>query len=166
MTTLESYGQVLSCKALQEVVRKRQARGEVVVWTNGCFDILHAGHVLLLEQARAFGDCLVVGLNADASVRRLKGPDRPINPARYRGRVLAALRCVDYVVVFRGNSPLRVIERLKPNIYAKGGDYTVDTVNQAERRLVEGYGGRVRTVGEIKGLSTTSLIERSRHGGA
>jgi rfaE bifunctional protein nucleotidyltransferase chain/domain len=154
-------GQILPCVELAEVIKARQAAGDKIVWTNGCFDILHAGHVLLLEQARALGDALVVGMNADASVRRLKGDGRPVNTAELRARVLVALRSVDYVVIFAEDSPASTIEALRPDIYAKGGDYTIETINQEERRLVEGYGGRIELMGEVEGLSTTNILARS-----
>ncbi len=131
-----------------------------IVWTNGCFDILHAGHVLLLNEAKAQGDILVVGLNSDTSARKLKGPGRPINNERKRTYVLCGLRAVDYVVIFNGSSPLSIIKKIKPDIYVKGGDYSIDTVNQDERKAVEGYGGKAITVGVEKDLSTTKIISK------
>lgn len=129
-----------------------------VVFTNGCFDILHAGHVSYLEAARALGDVLVVGLNADDSVRRLKGPTRPINGWADRAAVLAALRCVDHVVVFSDDTPLSVIAALLPDVLVKGGDYTRDTVVGAD--VVEAHGGRVALIPLLEGRSTTSIVQR------
>lgn len=136
------------------------ADGRRVVFTNGVFDILHAGHVTYLEAARRLGDVLVVGLNADDSVRRLKGPSRPVNPQHDRATVLAALRCVDHVVFFHDDTPLRVIEDILPDVLVKGGDYTRDTVVGAD--VVEAHGGRVEIVPLLEGRSTTSIIERSQ----
>lgn len=137
----------------------RQAGRRLVV-TNGCFDLLHRGHVTYLEAARNLGDALLVGLNADASVRAIKGPARPLNPEEDRALVLAALACVDGVCIFREPTALRFLEQVQPDIYAKGGDYTIETINQDERRLVERLGGRVAVLAGVPGRSTTGLIER------
>lgn len=136
------------------------ADGRRVVFTNGVFDILHAGHVTYLEAARALGDVLVVGLNADASVRRLKGPTRPVNSQADRAQVLAALRCVDHVVIFHDDTPLRMIEELLPDVLVKGGDYTRDTVVGAD--VVEAHGGRVEIIPFLEGRSTTSIIAKAQ----
>ncbi len=160
MTVLPPSGSILTVSVMETVAKTFRKLGKKLVWTNGCFDILHAGHVLLLEQAKDFGDVLVVGMNSDTSVRKLKGKDRPFNNQNIRAKVLSALRAVDYVVIFKGLTPIPVLARLKPDIYVKGGDYTVDTVNQDERRLVESYGGIVKTVGLSRGLSTTALAKR------
>ncbi len=137
-----------------------RAAGKRVVATNGCFDLLHAGHVTYLEAARNLGDALLVGLNGDASVRALKGTGRPLNPAHDRATVLAALEAVDAVCVFPEVDAMSFLRTAKPDIYAKGGDYTIDTINQEERCLVESWGGRVAVVGGVPGRSTTSLVER------
>ena len=129
-----------------------------VVFTNGVFDLLHPGHVTYLEEARALGDRLVVGLNADESVRRLKGPTRPIQTGEDRAVVLASLRAVDLVVEFTEDTPLRLIEALRPDVLVKGGDYTIDTIVGA--REVLGWGGEVRVLGFVAGKSTTRLLER------
>ncbi len=160
MSNLPPPGSILSASDLASVVKKLQRNGKAVVWTNGCFDILHAGHLSVLEQAKAAGDALIVGLNSDASVRKLKGPGRPANHQRDRARMLAALRPVDYVVIFRGETPLPIIKRLKPDIYVKGGDYNLDTIQQDERRCVESYGGSIILVPLVKGASTTSALKR------
>lgn len=144
-------------EALRTLLRAAPRR---VVFTNGVFDILHAGHVTYLEEARALGDVLVVGLNSDESVRRLKGPSRPINTQEDRARVLSALRCVDHVIVFEDDTPLAVITALIPDVLVKGGDYTRDTVVGAD--VVEQHGGSVVIIPLLEGRSTTSIIARSQ----
>jgi D-beta-D-heptose 7-phosphate kinase/D-beta-D-heptose 1-phosphate adenosyltransferase len=135
--------------------------GGTVVFTNGCFDILHAGHVTYLEAARALGDTLVVGLNDDDSVCRLKGPGRPVNGVEDRATVLAGLRAVDHVVVFSEDTPLNVITKVLPTVLVKGGDYTRDTVVGAD--VVEAHGGRVHIIPLLSGRSTTSIIDRAKN---
>jgi rfaE bifunctional protein nucleotidyltransferase chain/domain len=135
-------------------------KGVRVVFTNGCFDVLHRGHVEYLAAARALGDLLVVAVNDDGSVRRLKGPDRPVNPVADRVAVLAALRCVDRVEVFADDTPIRLIERLRPDVYVKGGDYTPETLPEAP--VVRGYGGEVHIIPYLPGRSTTAIIERAQ----
>ncbi len=142
-----------------EVARAR-ARGETIVMTNGCFDILHAGHVGYLEQARALGDRLAVAVNEDESVRTLKGPGRPVNPLAQRMRVLAALKCVDWVVPFSDETPERLYCRLLPDILVKGGDYAPERI--AGGPCVTANGGRVLVLDYLDGVSTTGLIERLR----
>lgn len=134
--------------------------GQSVVFTNGCFDILHVGHVKTLSTAKAQGDRLVVGLNSDGSVRRLKGPTRPLNSDRDRATVLAALACVDAVVIFEEDTPNGLIERLQPEVHVKGGDYTVEDL--PETPIVRAYGGRIVIVDLVPDKSTTGLIERSQ----
>lgn len=138
---------------------RRRARGRVV-FTNGVFDLLHPGHVDILSNARAQGDALIVGVNSDASVRRLKGPSRPVRNEQERAYVLAALRDVDAVVLFDEDTPLELIRRLRPDVLVKGGDYTRDTVVGADD--VESWGGRVVIVPLVPGQSTTSIIEKLR----
>jgi D-beta-D-heptose 7-phosphate kinase/D-beta-D-heptose 1-phosphate adenosyltransferase len=140
-----------------EAVRRTGGR---VVFTNGCFDIIHTGHISLLERAAAFGDMLVIGLNTDESVARLKGPRRPVNPLDDRARVLGALACVDAVVPFAEDTPLRLIERIRPDVLVKGGDYTREGVVGHE--FVELYGGRVELIDLVAGKSTTGTIEKLR----
>jgi rfaE bifunctional protein nucleotidyltransferase chain/domain len=147
---------VLPVEHAQRAIRSAQRRGEKVVFTNGCFDWLHVGHIRSLEQARSLGDRLVVAVNSDASVRRLKGPARPRVAARQRAEVLAALACVDWVVVFRADTPLRTIQALRPNILAKGGDWSLDEI--VGREDVESWGGRVVRLREIPGVRTTTLL--------
>lgn len=134
-----------------------------MVFTNGVFDLLHTGHVALLEAARAEGDALIVGINRDASARRLgKGPDRPIVPEQERARLVAALAAVDCVVLFDQDTPLELIRTLRPDVLVKGADYTPDTIVGA--REVEGWGGRVVRVPLVENKSTTKLLERLRRG--
>ena len=139
------------CAALREA-------GQRVVFTNGCFDILHAGHVRYLNEARAQGDCLVLGLNSDESVRRLKGPERPINSELDRAEVVGALKSVDYVVLFGEQTAESLIAKVRPAVYVKGGDYTLDTLPEA--KIVQSYGGRVHFVKMVEGRSTTNVIKK------
>jgi rfaE bifunctional protein nucleotidyltransferase chain/domain len=150
---------VLNRKAAAEEVRRAQRRGERVVFTNGCFDLLHVGHVRSLEEARALGDRLVVAVNDDASVRRIKGPSRPIVPARQRAELLAALECVDWAVIFGAPTPLATIRALRPDVLAKGGDWDLDEI--VGRDDVESWGGRVVRLKEIPGVRSTTIIERA-----
>jgi rfaE bifunctional protein nucleotidyltransferase chain/domain len=140
-----------------EAARRAGAR---VAFANGCFDILHVGHVRYLEGARAEGDLLVVGVNGDASVRRLKGPSRPVLPAEDRALLVAALRSVDVVVVFEDDDVGRLLLRLRPDVHCKGTDYTPETV--PEREVVRSYGGRVAIVGDPKAHDTSTLLARLR----
>ena len=132
--------------------------GQRIVFTNGCFDILHAGHVRYLEEARALGDCLVLGLNTDASVRRLKGETRPVNTELDRAAVTGALAAVDYVVLFDEPTAETLIEKVRPAVYVKGGNYTRETLPEA--RVVEKYGGEVHFIDLVPGRSTTKIIEK------
>ncbi|RMF88089.1 MAG: bifunctional D-glycero-beta-D-manno-heptose-7-phosphate kinase/D-glycero-beta-D-manno-heptose 1-phosphate adenylyltransferase HldE [Nitrospirae bacterium] len=145
----------------EEAVRlaaRLRAEGKRLVFTNGCFDLLHVGHIRYLQQARALGDCLMVGLNTDASVRRLKGERRPLIRQEDRAHVLAALACVDYVVLFDEDTPLELIRELRPEVLVKGGDYTREQVVGHE--LVEAAGGRVELIPVVEGASTTAIVER------
>ncbi|WP_229406470.1 D-glycero-beta-D-manno-heptose 1-phosphate adenylyltransferase [Micromonospora sp. NBRC 110038] len=148
---------------LAAIVETQRGAGRSVVFTNGCFDVLHPGHVRYLEQARALGDLLVVAVNSDGSVRRLKGPDRPVNPVEDRVALLAALACVDHVVIFEEDSPADLIEVVRPDVYVKGGDYPPEMVPEAP--LVRRLGGQVRTLGYVPDRSTSAIIDRIRaHG--
>lgn len=149
---------VLEREAL--VARYGRPRSGRVVFTNGCFDLLHPGHVAYLDEARRLGDHLVVGVNTDASVRRLKGPGRPLVPQDDRALVLAGLAAVDAVTLFDEDTPLELIEALKPDVLVKGGDYELDGI--VGREAVEGGGGEVRVIPFVPGHSTTDLIERIR----
>ena len=155
---LHAEDKVLKREELVQRVALWKANGERVVFTNGCFDLLHIGHITVLEQARRFGDRLIVAINSDASVRGLKGPKRPIVGERERARVLAALAAVDAVVVFGEATPLELIEATRPDVIVKGGDYGVDTVVGA--REVMSWGGQVKIVPIVEGYSTTQLIAK------
>lgn len=147
---------------LAEAVRSLQRAGKKVVFTNGCFDLLHIGHVRYLQEASALGDALIVGVNSDASVRRLKGPGRPLTPAQERAEILAALACVDFVTIFGAATPLQLIRALGPDVLVKGGDWPVDAI--VGREVVEGRGGKVVAIPFVKNRSTTRTI--SKIGGA
>ncbi len=138
-----------------------KAEGKKVVFTNGVFDILHVGHLRYLKQARALGDALFVGVNSDASVRRLnKGPERPINPEDERAELLLALKCVDAVCVFPEDTPIEILQTVQPNIHCKGGDYTAEAL--PETPIVRGYGGEVIILPLVAGRSTTNVVKKLR----
>lgn len=151
-------GEFATRKWLKTKLEELRKAGVKVAFTNGCFDILHRGHVEYLKQAKGFGDVLVVGLNSDSSVRRLKGPGRPYVPEEDRGALLAALESVDYVCTFDEDTPLELIVELKPHVLVKGKDYELAQVVGAEE--VAGWGGEVHLVDLIPGRSTTELAER------
>lgn len=155
-TTSHSERSVVDLDAAEQIAAAWRREGLSVAFTNGCFDILHTGHVSLIQQARATADRLILGLNSDASVRRLKGESRPVNTARDRAFILSALAAVDLVVVFDEDTPLALIERLKPDVLVKGADYTVETVVGAD--IVQASGGRVVLASLVEGKSTTGLI--------
>jgi len=154
---------VVDLDELLELRERWRRRGATVVWTNGCFDVLHVGHLRSLEAARALGDVLVVGLNDDSSVADLKGPGRPIAPAAERAELVASLRPVDYVVVFSGATPEAVLEHVRPDVHAKGADYAPpDGKPVPEREVVERHGGRVEFLPLYPARSTTDVLERIR----
>ena len=138
-------------------VQKLKSEKKNIVFTNGCFDILHKGHVAYLQAAKSLGDILIVGMNTDASVHRLKGQDRPVNSLEDRAFVLSALRSVDYVVAFDEDTPLSLIQAILPDVLVKGGDYTIDTIVGATEVL--SYGGKVEIIPFVEGKSTTSIID-------
>lgn len=152
-----STGQLLTAEQMQQERGRLAAAGRCLVFTNGCFDILHTGHVSYLEFARNQGDALVIGLNSDASVRRSKGPARPINSQEDRARVLQSLRAVDYVVVFDEDEPRALIEKILPDVLVKGSDWAHYV---SGRDVVEAHGGKVVLADLVEGRSTTSTIER------
>jgi rfaE bifunctional protein nucleotidyltransferase chain/domain len=137
-----------------------RASEKKLVVTNGCFDILHLGHVSYLESARALGDALLVGVNGDGSARQLKGPGRPVNGEGDRAAVLAALASVDGVCIFQDKRAVTFLAAVQPDIYVKGGDYTLDTLDQDERRAVESAGGKIAIIPFVPGKSTTALLEK------
>lgn len=150
---------------LEDACRLRnrlQAEGRRLVFTNGCFDVLHVGHARYLKEARQLGDALVVGLNGDASVRALKGPGRPINSASDRAELLLALECVDAVAVFEGERATGLIESIRPHIYAKGGDYTPESLNLEEKAALESVGAEIRILSLVPGKSTSDTLCRMR----
>jgi rfaE bifunctional protein nucleotidyltransferase chain/domain len=149
---------VLAPEKLASWCSTLRVAGRKLVVTNGCFDLLHRGHVTYLEAARQLGDALLVGVNSDASVRELKGPNRPVNPEADRAAVVAALQSVDGVFIFPDREALRFLAAVQPDIYAKGGDYTIDTINQDERRLIERMGGKIVVLAGVPGQSTSALI--------
>ncbi len=135
-----------------------RAQNKKIVFTNGCFDIIHAGHVRYLTQAKSFGDILIVGLNNDESVRRLKGESRPINPEQDRAEVLLGLKAVDYVILFGEKTAESLISEVRPDIYVKGGDYNLE--NLPEAKIVMSYGGKVEFINLVAGRSTTNIIKK------
>ena len=153
-------GRVVSPAALDRALVRERRAGRRIVFTNGCFDLLHAGHLRLLETARAAGDVLVVGVNADGSVRRLKGPGRPLIPARERVELLAGLRAVTYVTLFGEATPRRLIRRIRPDVLVKGADYGAHEIVGA--REVKAWGGQVLRVPILRGRSTSAIILRSQ----
>ena len=145
---------------LKPIVEALQKDGKTVVWTNGCFDILHAGHITYLQRAAKEGHGLIVGLNSDESVRSVKGPSRPIISESDRALVLSALQCVSYIVIFGETNTVSILKSLKPDVYAKGGDYTLETIVQEERKVVEGYGGKIALIPGVAGQSTSAIISK------
>jgi D-beta-D-heptose 7-phosphate kinase/D-beta-D-heptose 1-phosphate adenosyltransferase len=144
-------------RELLRIINDLKAEGKRIVFTNGCFDLLHIGHVRYLEKAKALGDVLVIGVNSDASVRKLKGPKRPILPEAERAEILSGLGCVDYITLFNEIDPLKLITSLRPNILVKGGDWTKEQT--VGKKVVERSGGEVVIIPFVKGASTSILIE-------
>jgi rfaE bifunctional protein nucleotidyltransferase chain/domain len=151
---------IISWDKLPEWRAAMRASGKKLVVTNGCFDLLHPGHVTYLETARNHGDALLVGVNSDDAVGQLKGPGRPVNTADDRAGVVAALASVDGVCIFPGKTALQFLPVAQPDIYVKGGDYTLETINQDERRLVERAGGKIVIIPMVPGKSTTDVLKR------
>ncbi len=157
-----SLEKLKSVSELAHISAQFAAAGRRLVFTNGCFDLLHPGHVRYLQQARALGDALLVALNGDVSVRALKGPARPINNEHDRAEVLAALECVDYVTIFHTERITDLARTIRPQIYAKGGDYTVESLDPGERGALQEVGADIRILPLVPGKSTTSIIEKWR----
>lgn len=152
---------VVTTEQLVPLLAQARTQGKRIVFTNGCFDLMHVGHTRYLQAAKALGDLLVVGVNSDASVKSLnKSPDRPIVPESQRAEVLAALGCVDHVVLFAESDPSRLIRAVQPDVLVKGGDWSVETI--VGRDIVEGRGGLVKTIPLVPGVSTTTLVHRIR----
>lgn len=154
-------GQILRRENIAEFVRNLQKSGKTVVATNGCFDILHVGHVRYLEKTKSFADYSIVLLNSDKSVKSIKGDDRPINNENDRAEILSALRCVDYVVLFDEDSPKNLLDEMKPDVYTKGADYTMDTLPEAD--IMRKNNTRVEFITFVQGKSTTKTIEKMRN---
>jgi rfaE bifunctional protein nucleotidyltransferase chain/domain len=151
---------IIAWDKLPEWRKQFRASGKKLVVTNGCFDILHLGHVTYLETARNFGDALLIGVNSDDATRQLKGAGRPVNSETDRAAVLAALESVNGVCIFTEKTAVKFLAAAQPDIYVKGGDYTLDTLNQDERRAVESAGGKIKIIPFVSGKSTTALLEK------
>ena len=145
---------------ISEIVTSLKAKGKKIVFTNGCFDILHVGHVRYLKEAKALGDILILGLNSDCSVKSLKGPNRPINNESDRADVLSALKAIDYVVIFDEKTAENIVGEVKPDIYAKGGDYSIDTLPEA--KIVAEHGGKTVLLQLVDGKSSTNIINKCK----
>ena len=139
-------------------IEELRIEGKKIIFTNGCFDIMHVGHLRYLKKAKEFGEILIIGLNTDNSIKRIKGDKRPIIPEDERAELLEELRCVDYVIMFDEDTPVDLVAELKPDVYVKGGDYTIDQLPEA--KIVHSYNGEVKIVNFIEGRSTTSIIKR------
>ena len=161
MAKSDSKSKIMDLEALSQLMTKWRSSGEKVVFSNGCFDIIHLGHIDYLEKASQLGSKFIIGINSDISVKRLKGSQRPVQPEEARTRMLAALGFVDAVVLFEEDTPLRLIETLKPHILVKGDDYTIDNIVGADVVLREG--GEVKTIPLVKGYSTTQIIDKIKN---
>ena len=155
------FNRVQALPELLQTVAQWKEAGEAVVFTNGCFDILHVGHLQTLTRARAQGSKLVVGVNSDTSVRALKGPTRPVNTEQDRAHLLAGLRCVDAVTVFSEDTPIALLEKLRPHVHVKGGDYKVEDLPEA--KVVQKHGGKIVIIDLVPGRSTTATIEKTQN---
>jgi D-beta-D-heptose 7-phosphate kinase/D-beta-D-heptose 1-phosphate adenosyltransferase len=144
--------------SLSLLIDRYKELGKKIVFTNGCFDILHSGHVKYLKQAKELGDVLIIGLNSDSSIRGLKGPDRPVNSVSDRLQVLSALSSIDHVIIFEDDTPINLIKKVKPDMFVKGGDYTKDTLPEVP--AIEGMGGEVKIIPLVPGRSTTKILKR------
>ncbi|SMC39002.1 D-glycero-beta-D-manno-heptose 1-phosphate adenylyltransferase [Sporomusa malonica] len=149
---------IVDRKDIAVITKELKASGKKIVFTNGCFDLLHAGHVRYLASARELGDCLIVGLNSDNSVKSLKGESRPINGQDDRAEVLAGLSAVDYIIIFDEVTAEGLVAEVQPDVYAKGGDYTIDSL--PESKVVAAYGGRTVLVPEVSGRSSSNIIKK------
>lgn len=154
----EEKEMILNRQVARIIVEEAKMQGKVVVFTNGCFDILHVGHLRYLQEAKRQGDILIVGVNSDLSVKRLKGKDRPVNSEEDRAEMLCGLAAVDYTVLFEEDTPMELLEELKPSIHVKGGDYTKEEL--PETRIVEKHGGEVRILDFVEGKSTTNIVRK------
>jgi len=151
-------GQIVGREEITQLIKSLHNEGKTVVTTNGCFDILHVGHVRYLQKTKSFADTLIVLLNSDKSVRSIKGPTRPINNENDRAEILCALSCVDYVVMFDEDSPRNLLDEMKPDVYTKGADYTMETLPEAD--IMRKNGTRVEFISFVEGKSTTRIINK------
>lgn len=151
-----------SRRLIAKIARRLRQKRKKIVFTNGCFDILHAGHVEYLERAKKFGDVLILGLNSDASTKRLKGPSRPINSQKDRARVLAGLTCIDYITIFNEDTPRSLIRLVRPHILVKGADWKISSISGAID--VFSWGGKVKRIRLLKGRSTTGILKKVKRG--
>jgi len=157
-TSRKIKNKIKSLSAIKSAVLKLKNKNKKIVFTNGCFDILHYGHAKYLEDAKKKGDILIVAINSDSSVRRIKGKKRPLIPEKYRLNLVAALECVDFVTLFKDNTPLKTITAIKPDILVKGSDWGKNNIVGGE--FVKGYGGKVLRINLVKGLSTSNIIKK------
>jgi len=155
---------ILNVEELKKVVDDYKRKGKKIVWTNGCFDLLHTGHIRYLQDAKKLGDLLIIGLNSDDSIKRLKGEGRPIQSQEERAEILSSLEFVDYLIIFSELSVEKYLAELKPNLYVKGGDYKPETINQDERKAVMSYNGEIKFIPFVEGKSTSKIIEKIKNG--
>ena len=158
MSHFLEYKMLVKQTELQDLLSRLKSENKTIVTTNGCFDILHVGHVRYLKESAKYGDVLIIGLNSDSSVKRLKGESRPINNESDRAELLSELAFVDYVVIFEEDSPVELLDEIKPDIYTKGADYTLDTLPEAKTVLKNG--GKVEFINLVEGKSTTNVIKK------
>ena len=154
-------GKILKREEILKTIEKLKNENKTIVFTNGCFDILHVGHVRYLKESAKYGDILIVGLNSDSSVKKLKGESRPINNENDRAEILSALYFVDYIVIFNENTPENLLDEIKPDIYTKGADYTIETLPEAKTVLKNG--GKVEFINLVEGKSTTNIIKKTQN---
>jgi len=155
---LGEENKIKSLDELKAIVADLKRKGKSVAWTNGCFDLLHEGHVKYLSDAKQQADYLIVGINSNESVRKLKGPERPLRPQEARAEIISSLGCVDSVIIFPEVNSIHCLQELKPDVYVKGGDYTLDTINQEEKKIIDSYKGKITLVGLKPGVSTSRII--------
>ncbi len=151
-------GELIQRQNLPELLKQLKAEGKTIVTTNGCFDILHVGHVRYLQKTKTFADKMLVCLNSDSSVKQIKGPDRPINNEQDRAEILCALECVDFVVLFDETTPQNLLCEIKPDVHTKGADYTIETLPEAKSIMENG--GRIEFINFVEGKSTTNVIKK------
>ena len=149
---------------LEKIVQEAKVGSRKIVWTNGCFDLLHVGHVKYLQEAKKLGNILIVGINSDNSVKKLKGEGKPIQNEGDRSEIISSLESVDYVTIFSELTAENYLLRLKPDIFAKGGDYSLNSINKTEKGAVESYGGKISFVPLVEGKSTSSIVEKLKNG--